>query len=80
MKSSKARGLLIFDESGEEFKGTIDEPFKMEKYKEDTNYDGLYRKAVNFLNSLDIAKAQNARLVFTNAKSNDATIVIYYPK
>ncbi|MEG3620005.1 hypothetical protein V5T82_16175 [Magnetovibrio sp. PR-2] len=79
MRGKDARAVCFYDSDGDSFEGVMTTTFQMEIVSTSTDYDRLYSDAAKFLNSLSPKQAQNARVTFTNASHNDATIAIYYP-
>lgn len=80
MKGKDARGVLIYDNNPQAFEPVDNAQWQMQEYKTGSDYNQLYSQATQFLNGLTVVQAQNARLVFTNAASHDATLTIYFPE
>lgn len=78
-KGGDARGIIIFDTESRDFTGVASSAFAINTFSTGSDYTKLYNNAVNFINTLNLKQAQNARVVFTNAEEHDATIAVYYP-
>lgn len=80
MSGKDARGIVFWDADGEDVPLSSGDwrprTFKTgNKYKEE-----LYEPTLELLKRLSPAQALNARVTFTNLKSKNATMTIFYPE
>ena len=79
-KFEKARGALFYyDGKIDEF-SPIENTYMLYDAYSFNDYEGLFNCVDIKLNSLSLAQSLQAQVIFTNSRSDDASVVIYYPK
>ncbi|SBS33550.1 hypothetical protein MSP8886_02790 [Marinomonas spartinae] len=80
MQGKDARAVLFYDANTTTSFVPAESKCLSKIFKSGSNYTSLYSEVLKFLNEIKDQQANNARIVFTNAKGTVATISIYYPE